>query len=132
MSMTDPIADMLTRIRNANMVEREAVNMPSSRIKVGIAEVLKKEGFIKDFKNIPDNKQGILRIYLKYGPLNQKVINHIKRESKPGKRIYKHVEDIGKVLNGIGISIYSTSKGILSNKECRKNKIGGEYICTVW
>ncbi len=132
MSMTDPIADMLTRIRNANMVEREAVNMPSSRIKVGIAEVLKKEGFIKDFKNIPDNKQGVLRIYLKYGPLNQKVINHIERESKPGRRIYKQVEDIGKVLNGIGISIYSTSKGILSNKECRENKIGGEYICTVW
>jgi small subunit ribosomal protein S8 len=132
MSMTDPIADMLTRIRNANMVEREAVNMPSSRIKVGIAEVLKKEGFIKDFKSIPDNKQGILRIYLKYGPLNQKVINHIKRESKPGRRTYKQVEGIGKVLNGIGISIYSTSKGILSNKECRENKIGGEHICTVW
>ena len=132
MSMTDPIADMLTRIRNANMVEREAVNIPLSRIKVGIAEVLKKEGFIKDFKNIPDNKQGILRIYLKYGPLNQKIINHINRESKPGRRIYKQVEDIGKVLNGIGISIYSTSKGILSNKECRENKIGGEHICTVW
>ena len=132
MSMTDPIADMLTRIRNANMVEREAVNIPSSRIKVGIAEVLKKEGFIKDFKNIPDDKQGVLRVYLKYGPLNQKIINHINRESKPGRRIYKQVEDIGKVLNGIGISIYSTSKGILSNKECRENKIGGEHICTVW
>lgn len=132
MSMTDPIADMLTRIRNANMVEREAVNIPSSRIKVGIAEVLKKEGFIKDFKNVPDDKQGVLRVYLKYGPLNQKIINLIKRESKPGRRIYKQVEDIGKVLNGIGISIYSTSKGILSNKECRENKIGGEHICTVW
>ncbi len=130
--MTDPIADMLTRIRNANMVEREAVNMPSSRIKVGIAEVLKKEGFVKDFKYIPDDKQGVLRIYLKYGPLNQKIINHIKRESKPGRRIYNQVEDIRKVLNGIGISIYSTSKGILSNKECRENKIGGEHICTVW
>ncbi len=132
MSMTDPIADMLTRIRNANMVEREAVNIPSSRIKVGIAEVLKKEGFIKDFKNIPDDKQGVLRVYLKYGPLNQKIINHIKRESKPGRRTYKQVENIGKVLNGIGIAIYSTSKGILSNKECRENKIGGEHICTVW
>ncbi len=100
--------------------------------RVGIAEVLKKEGFIKDFKNVPDDKQGVLRVYLKYGPLNQKIINHIKRESKPGRRIYKQVEDIGKVLNGIGISIYSTSKGILSNKECRENKIGGEHICTVW
>ena len=130
--MTDPIADMLTRIRNGNMVDREAVNIPSSRIKVGIAEVLKKEGFIKDFKIIPDEKQGVLRVYLKYGPLNQKVINHIKRESKPGRRIYKRVEDIGKVLNGIGIAIYSTSKGILSNKECKENNIGGEHICTVW
>ena len=129
---SDPIADMLTRIRNGNMVEREAVNIPSSRIKVGIAEVLKKEGFIKDFKIIPDEKQGVLRVYLKYGPLNQKVINHIKRESKPGRRIYKRVEDIGKVLNGIGIAIYSTSKGILSNKECKENNIGGEHICTVW
>lgn len=132
MSMTDPIADMLTRIRNGMMVSREAVNIPSSRIKVGIAEVLKKEGFIKDFKNVSDEKQGILRVYLKYGPLNQKVITHIKRESRPGRRIYKGVEDIGKVLNGIGISIFSTSKGILSNKECREHKVGGEHICTVW
>ena len=132
MSMTDPIADMLTRIRNGIMVNREAVNIPSSRIKVGIADVLKKEGFIVDFKNIPDEKQGMLRVYLKYGPLNQKVISHIKRESKPGRRVYKGVEDIGKVLNGIGISIFSTSKGILSNKECREHKVGGEHICTVW
>jgi len=113
MSMTDPIADMLTRVRNGIMVGRETVNMPSSRIKIGIADVLKKEGFIKEYKKIPDEKQGVLRVYLKYGPLNQKVINHIKRESKPGKRIYKGVEDIGKVLGGIGISIFSTSKGIL-------------------
>jgi len=132
MSMTDPIADMLTRIRNGIMVERETVNIPSSRIKIGIAEVLKKEGFIKEFKEIPDEKQGVLRVYLKYGPLNQKVISHIKRESKPGRRIYKGVEDIGRVLNGIGISIFSTSKGILSNKECREHNIGGEHICTVW
>jgi small subunit ribosomal protein S8 len=130
--MTDPIADMLTRIRNGIMVNREAVNIPSSRIKVGIADVLKKEGFIENFKNIPDEKQGMLRVYLKYGPLNQKVISHIKRESKPGRRVYKGVEDIGKVLNGIGISIFSTSKGILSNKECREHKVGGEHICTVW
>ncbi len=132
MSMTDPIADMLTRVRNGIMVGRETVNMPSSRIKIGIADVLKKEGFIKEYKKIPDEKQGVLRVYLKYGPLNQKVINHIKRESKPGKRIYQGVEDIGKVLGGIGISIFSTSKGILSNKECREHSIGGEHICTVW
>ena len=132
MSMTDPIADMLTRIRNGIMVNREAVNVPSSRIKVGIAEVMKKEGFIKDFKNVPNENQGMLRVYLKYGPLNQKVISYIKRESKPGRRVYKGVEDIGKVLNGIGISIFSTSRGILSNKECREHKVGGELICTVW
>ena len=132
MCMTDPIADMLTRIRNANMVGKENVNIPASRIKVGIAEVLKKEGFIRDFGKIPDDKQGILRVYLKYGPLKQNVINCIKRESKPGKRVYEKVEEIRKVLNGIGISIYSTSKGILSNKECRINKVGGELICTVW
>ncbi len=130
--MTDPIADMLTRIRNGIMVNREAVNIPSSRIKVGIAEVMKKEGFIKDFKNVPNENQGMLRVYLKYGPLNQKVISYIKRESKPGRRVYKGVEDIGKVLNGIGISIFSTSRGILSNKECREHKVGGELICTVW
>jgi small subunit ribosomal protein S8 len=130
--MTDPIADMLTRIRNGNMIGRESVNIPLSRIKVGIAEVLKKEGFIKDFKKISDDKQGLLRVYLKYGPLNQRVISHIKRESKPGRRIYKSVDRIGKVLNGMGISIYSTSKGILSNGECRKNKVGGEQICTIW
>ncbi len=130
--MTDPIADMLTRIRNGIMVNREAVNIPSSRIKVGIAEVMKKEGFIKDFKNVPNENQGMLRVYLKYGPLNQKVISYIKRESKPGRRVYKGVEDIGKVLNGIGISIFSTSRGILSNKGCREHKVGGELICTVW
>ncbi len=132
MCMTDPIADMLTRIRNANMVGKDIVNIPASKIKIGIAEVLKKEGFIKDFNKISDGKQGLLRVSLKYGPLNQKVINCIKRESKPGRRVYKKVEEVGRVLNGIGISIYSTSKGILSNKECRMNKVGGELICTLW
>jgi small subunit ribosomal protein S8 len=132
MCMTDPIADMLTRIRNGNMIGRESVNIPSSQIKIGIAEVLKREGFIKDFRKISDNKQGLLRVYLKYGPLKRNVINHIKRESKPGRRVYKKVEEIKKVLNGVGISIYSTSKGILSNGECRKNKVGGEQICTIW
>jgi len=132
MCMTDPIADMLTRIRNANMVGKDRVNIPASKIKIGIAEVLKKEGFIKDFDKISDGKQGFLRVSLKYGLLNQKVINCIKRESKPGRRVYKKMEEIGRVLNGIGISIYSTSKGILSNKECRMNKVGGELICTLW
>ena len=132
MCMTDPIADMLTRIRNANMIGKESVNVPSSRIKIGIAEVFKREGFVKDYKKIPDDKQGVIRIYLKYGPLNRKVINSITRESKPGKRVYKKVEEIVKVLNGIGLAVYSTSNGILSNDECRRKNIGGELICTVW
>ena len=132
MCMTDPIADMLTRIRNANMIGKESVNIPSSRIKIGIAEVFKREGFIKDYKKISDDKQGVIRIYLKYGPLNRKVINSIIRESRPGKRVYKKVEEIVKVLNGIGLAVYSTSNGILSNEECRQKNIGGELICTVW
>ncbi len=132
MCMTDPIADMLTRIRNANMVGKEVVNVPSSRIKVGIAEVLKKEGFIKDYKRIDDNKQGILRIYMRYGPLKQRVINCIRRESKPGRRVYEGVDDIGEVLGGIGIKIYSTSKGIMSNRECKRNRVGGDQLCTVF
>ncbi|MCP5005134.1 MAG: 30S ribosomal protein S8 [Planctomycetes bacterium] len=132
MSMTDPIADMLTRIRNGNMVGKESVNIPSSGIKVSIAEVFKREGFIKDFKIISDEKQGILRVYLKYGPLKRKVINSIKRESRPGRRVYKKVEDVVRVLNGIGMAVYSTSNGILSNRECREKNIGGELICTVW
>ena len=132
MCMTDPIADMLTRIRNANMIGKESVNVPSSRIKIGIAEVFKREGFVKDYKKIPDDKQGVIRIYLKYGPLNRKVINSITRESKPGKRVYKKVEEIVKVLNGIGLAVYSTSNGILINDECRRKNIGGELICTVW
>lgn len=132
MSMTDPIADMLTRIRNANMVGKESVNIPSSKIKIGIAEVLKREGFVDDFKNISDDKQGLLRVYLKYGSLKERVINCIERGSKPGRRVYRKVEDIKNILNGVGISIYSTSKGILSNKECRRNNIGGELICTIW
>ncbi|MDR4505288.1 MAG: 30S ribosomal protein S8 [Candidatus Scalindua sp.] len=132
MSMTDPIADMLTRIRNANMVGKESVNIPLSRIKLEIADVLKREGFIKDFKKISDDKQGILRVYLKYGPLNRKVINSIKRESKPGRRLYKKVDEVVDLLNGIGMTVYSTSKGILSNRECRQKNIGGELICSVW
>ena len=132
MCMTDPVADMLTRIRNANMIGRESVNIPASKFKIGVAEVLKKEGFIKEFSKIDDGKQGLLRVHLKYGPLKQRVINCIRRDSKPGRRLYTKVDDIGKVLNGIGISIYSTSKGILSNRECRANKVGGELICTVW
>jgi small subunit ribosomal protein S8 len=132
MSMTDPIADMLTRIRNANMVKLQKVDIPSSNLKVNIATVLKQEGFIKNYKVISDNLQGILRVYLKYIDEKDSVINEIKRISKPGGRVYKKAEDIPVVKNGVGIAILSTSRGIITDSAARKGGIGGEVICTVW
>lgn len=132
MCMTDTVADMLTRIRNANMAGQESVDIPLSRIKVGIANVLKNEGFIKEFKEIPDEKQGTLRVYLKYGPMKQRVITQIRRDSKSGRRLYKKAGEIKSILGGIGVAIYSTPKGIISNKEARNLHVGGELICTVW
>ena len=132
MCMTDPIADMLTRIRNANMVKLQKVDIPSSNLKVNIATVLKQEGFIKNYKVISDNLQGVLRIYLKYIDEKDSVINEIKRISKPGGRVYKNAEDIPVVKSGMGIAILSTSKGILSDNVARKAGVGGEIICTIW
>lgn len=132
MSMTDPIADMLTRIRNANMVKQQKVDIPSSNLKVNIATVLKQEGFIKNYKVISDNLQGVLRVYLKYIDEKDSVINEIKRVSKPGGRVYKKAEDIPVVKNGVGVAILSTSKGIITDSAARKAGIGGEIICTVW
>lgn len=132
MSMTDPIADMLTRIRNANMVKLQKVDIPSSNLKVNIATVLKQEGFIKNYKVISDNLQGVLRIYLKYIDEKDSVINEIKRVSKPGGRVYKKAEDIPVVKNGVGVAILSTSKGIITDSAARKAGIGGEIICTIW
>lgn len=132
MCMTDTVADMLTRVRNANLIRRESVDIPLSQLKVGIAKVLKAEGFINEFKEIPDEKQGVLRVYLKYGPMKQRIITKIKRESRPGRRLYKNAGEIKSILGGIGISIYSTSKGIVSNKEAKKLHVGGELICTIW
>ena len=132
MTMTDPIADMLTRIRNANSVSHKKVDIPSSTLKKGIAEALKREGFIEDFEVIEDAKQNILRITLKYGPDGEKIINVIKRESKPGCRRYARVQGVKQVLAGVGLGIYSTSKGVLSDRECRAQKVGGEYLCTVY
>ncbi|MEP9412303.1 MAG: 30S ribosomal protein S8 [Candidatus Brocadia sp.] len=132
MCMTDPISDMLTRIRNASMIKRESVDIPTSKLKISILKILKEEGFIKEFKEIPGgNKQGSVRVYLKYGPLKQQIINNLERVSKSSRRIYRKAEEVGKVFGGIGIAIYSTSKGIISDKECRKLKIGGELICIV-
>ncbi|KAB0669348.1 30S ribosomal protein S8 [Oryzomonas sagensis] len=132
MSMTDPIADMLTRIRNANMVKLQKVDIPSSNLKVNIANVLKQEGFIKNYKVISDNLQGVLRIYLKYIDEKDSVINEIKRVSKPGGRVYSKAEDIPVVKNGIGVAILSTSKGIITDNAARQAGVGGELICTIW
>jgi small subunit ribosomal protein S8 len=132
MSMTDPIADMLTRIRNANMAKQQKVDIPSSNLKVSIANVLRSEGFIKNYKVIADDKQGVLRVYLKYIDEKESIFNELKRISKPGGRVYVHNDEIPKVKNGLGIAILSTSKGILSDKAAREAGIGGEVICTVW
>ncbi len=132
MSMTDPIADMLTRIRNASMVKHQKVDIPSSNLKVSVASVLKNEGFIKNYKVIADQKQGILRVYLKYIDEKDPIITEIKRISKPGSRNYVKNTEIPNVKSGMGIAILSTSKGILSDKAAREAGVGGEVICTVW
>ncbi|NLT95718.1 MAG: 30S ribosomal protein S8 [Clostridia bacterium] len=132
MVMTDPIADFLTRIRNANMVMHEKVEIPASKTKKALAEILKREGFVKDYEYIEDGKQGIIRIYLKYGSNKERVITGIKRISKPGLRVYCKKDEIPKVLGGLGIAIISTSQGIVTDKEARKIGLGGEVICYVW
>ncbi len=132
MVMTDPIADMLTRIRNANSVYHDKVEIPGSKIKQAVAEILKNEGFIKDYEVINDDKQGILRISLKYGSNREKVITGIKRISKPGLRVYAKKDQVPRVLGGLGIAIISTSKGIMTDKQARKNGLGGEVMAYVW
>jgi small subunit ribosomal protein S8 len=132
MSMTDPIADLLTRIRNGAMAKLQKIDIPSSNLKVGIASVLKNEGFIKNFKVISDQKQGILRIYLKYIDEKDSIISEIKRVSKPGGRRYVKSDQIPKIKQGLGIAILSTSKGLMTDKVAREAGVGGELICTVW
>lgn len=132
MTMTDPIADMLTRIRNANMVHHDTVEMPGSKIKLAIAEILKSEGFIKEYDFKKDNKQGTIRIYLKYGPNREKVLSGLKRISKPGLRVYAQKDELPKVLSGLGVAIISTSQGIMSDKVARKAGVGGEVLCYIW
>lgn len=132
MVMTDPIADLLTRIRNANVVRHEKLEVPASKMKKEIAEILKREGFINDVEYIEDNKQGILRIFLKYGVNNERVITGIKRISKPGLRVYAKTGDVPRVLNGLGIAIVSTSEGVITDKEARAKHIGGEVLAYVW
>ncbi|OEU50834.1 MAG: 30S ribosomal protein S8 [Desulfobulbaceae bacterium S3730MH12] len=132
MSMSDPLADMLTRIRNAVMVKFDSVEMPSSTVKVDIAKVLKDEGYIIDYRVIDDSVQGVLKVDLKYGPDSESAITGLKRVSKPGLRKYAKANAIPKVLNGLGIAIISTSKGVVTDKTARALNFGGEIICEVW
>lgn len=133
MSMTDPISDMLTRIRNANKNRYETVDIPFSKIKLEILKVLKNEGFIKEFKEVPiSSNKNMIRVYLKYGPLKQQLINKLERVSKSSRRAYIKVSNIGRIFGGIGTAVYSTSKGVLSDKDCKKLKVGGELLCVVY
>ena len=131
MNNQDPIADMLTRIRNANRVGRRMVLIPRSKICLGIAQVLKEEGYIEEFDSIDDSTQGQIRVKLKYSSAGQKVIHTIDRQSKPGCRVYRGVQDLPKVLNGMGIVVVSTSKGVMSDRRAREANVGGELLCTV-
>jgi small subunit ribosomal protein S8 len=132
MSMTDPIADMLTRIRNALTAGKDKVEIPASAVKEGIARILRDEGYIINYRIIEDRKQGVIRITLKYGEPDTPAIENLQRISRPGRRIYVGVDDIPKVLNGLGIAILSTSKGILTDRDSRAQKVGGEVLCYVW
>ncbi len=129
---SDPIADMLTRIRNAVRARKNEVLIPSSKVKVGIAEVLKREGYIGDFDVIADTRQGQLRVQLKYDKFGQRAIQSIRRESRPGRRYYVGIDAMPTVLDGLGVAIVSTSGGVLSDRECRSRRVGGELLCTVY
>lgn len=132
MTMTDPIADMLTRIRNANTVGHATVDIPTSKMKKSIADILEREGYIKGYNIIDDGVQGTIRVQMKYGADKEKVINGIKKISKPGLKVYAKRDEVPKVLGGLGIAIISTSNGVISDKEARKLGVGGEVICYVW
>jgi len=130
--MTDPIADMLTRIRNANRAFQDHVDVPASRVKVAIARILKDEGFVKYYKVMRTNKQGVIRVFLKYGPNKERVIGGLDRVSKPGLRQYMKTGDIPRVMGGLGITVISTSQGIMTGREARQKNVGGEILCTVF
>ncbi len=132
MSMTDPIADMLTRIRNAGHARFDKVDIPASRMKISLARIFKDEGFIKNYKVIKDNRQGILRVYLKYGDQQQALIQGLRRVSKPGRRVYAGSEELPRVQGGLGVAVISTSKGVVSDRQARKMHMGGEVLCEIW
>lgn len=130
--MSDPVADMLTRIRNASSVFHDTVDVPASNLKKEVARILKEEGYIRDYKVQEDGKQGMIRIYLKYAPPKRQVITGIRRISKPGLRVYAKHHEVPKVLGGLGVAILSTSRGVMSDREARRSKVGGEVLCYVW
>lgn len=130
--MTDPVADMLTRIRNAMRIERPFVDIPASKLKIGIADVLQREGYIWDYEILEQPPQNTIRVNLKYGPNGERVIQRIQRSSTPGRRSYTSVKDMPEILQGLGICVLSTSKGVLSNREAKKENVGGEVLCTIW
>jgi small subunit ribosomal protein S8 len=130
--VTDPVADLLARIRNGSLAEHEKVDIPASKLKVRLAEILKEEGFIKNFRFIEDKRQGVLRVYLKYGPGQERVISGLRRVSKPGRRLYVGADRVPSVLGGMGVAILSTPRGLLTDRESRKAKVGGEVLCYVW
>ncbi len=132
MQISDTIADMLTRIRNANSAKHDSVEIPASNMKKAIAQILQDEGYIGGFQVIEDGKQGVIKVNLKYGPNKSQVITGLRRVSKPGLRIYSNVEDMPQVMKGLGIAILSTSKGIMTDKQARKNNVGGEVLAFVW
>ena len=132
MSMTDPIADLLTRIRNGQMAKHKSVDVPSSRMKVAIAKILKDEGYVDNFKVVEDELQGILRVNLKYGSAGEKAITGLERVSRPGRRVYCGKDEIPRVLGGMGITILSSPKGVLTGSTCRRLGVGGEILCNVW
>lgn len=131
MSLSDPIADMLTRLRNALRTRQSAVTVKASKIAEGICRVLKEEGYVEDYQRIEDNQQGLIRVYLKYGPRGEDVVMDLQRVSRPGRRVYSGVEDLPRPLNGLGIAVVSTSRGVLSDRQCRDRRVGGEVLCTV-
>jgi small subunit ribosomal protein S8 len=132
MSLSDPIADMLTRIRNANTAMKEKADIPASKMNEDIAKILKREGYIIDYKLIENRKQGILRVFLKYGPDRSRTISGLRRTSKPGRRVYRKADALPKVVGGLGVAIISTPKGVLTDKQAREAKVGGEVVCEVW
>jgi len=132
MTMSDPISDMLTRVRNAGRARHPSVDIPGSNLKTALAKVLKDEGFIRNYKFIKDNKQGLIRIYLKYDNTNQHVIYGLQRVSKPSRRVYVNSKEIKPVLKGLGVSVLSTSKGLMSDKRARNSNLGGEVLCNIW